>query len=285
MHLNGAGTTNPSKYLWKIMDLFDERTRVDTKLSYRAVGSSTGYKEMTGQTPDYQAYNDFGAGDIPIPQSYYDDIASVGRGIVHVPFVMGAIGIFHSVPESDFGSSGEVDLSACLLAKIFSRTVTTWDHADILAENPGFSPPAGQNINVVHRTLGSSSTAGTTEYLATACPAEWSADNTGSTVTWAEDTVAAQGSGGVSASISENAYSIGYLDSGHGHDDNLSEVALQNADGIYLKTTDADIGAAGAIKAAEGTFPAGSDSWADVNLYNLPGADTWPITQIGRAHV
>jgi ABC-type phosphate transport system substrate-binding protein len=41
---------------------------------------------------------------------------------IQVPFVIGGIGFFHSVPAS----YGEIDLDACLLAKIFNRDITRW---------------------------------------------------------------------------------------------------------------------------------------------------------------
>ena len=46
--MHGAGTTNPSKLFWESMQLITERARLPLKLSYRAVGSSTGQKEFLG---------------------------------------------------------------------------------------------------------------------------------------------------------------------------------------------------------------------------------------------
>ena len=168
--VHGSGTTNPSKFFWKLMDTLEERSRIHLSMSYRAVGSSTGIKEFVGADNGYEPYSHFGSGDIVVPTADYTDLNNAGKGFVTIPFQLGAISFFHNVPGVPDGKA--LDLQPCVLAKIFTRKIKTWDHADILAENPGFSPPAGQNINVVHRTLGSSSTAGTTEYLATACPAE-----------------------------------------------------------------------------------------------------------------
>jgi ABC-type phosphate transport system substrate-binding protein len=53
-----------------------------------------------------------------------------------------------------------VELTACLLARIFSRDIKTWDHADIMAANPKLIVPAGEPILVYHRVLGSSTTGG-----------------------------------------------------------------------------------------------------------------------------
>ena len=78
-----------------------------------------------------------------------------------------------------------------------------------------------------------------------------------------------------------SAGAIGYIDAGHGHEHGLSEVALRNKDGVYLTTKTADIGAAATVAlAAPDYLPAASADWSGVNLYNLGGATTWPITMI-----
>jgi len=140
--------------------------------------------------------------------------------------------------------------------------------------------PANTNIKVVHRVLGSSSTSGTTEYLEGVCPESWSLGS-GSTITWPDDTFTAEGSGGMASFIQENEYAIGYLDAGHGHSLKFQEVALRNKDGQSLTSEQADIGAA-----ADGTtFPAADADWSAVNLYDKPGATTWPITVFSYFYV
>ena len=79
-----------------------------------------------------------------------------------------------------------------------------------------------------------------------------------------------------------SAGAIGYIDAGHGHEHGLSEVALLNKDGVYLTTKTANIGDAATVALAQGdlipTDP--SADWSAVNLYNLAGPKTWPITMI-----
>eukprot|EP00468_Gymnochlora_sp_CCMP2014_P007925 CAMPEP_0167750982 /NCGR_PEP_ID=MMETSP0110_2-20121227/6301_1 /TAXON_ID=629695 /ORGANISM="Gymnochlora sp., Strain CCMP2014" /LENGTH=871 /DNA_ID=CAMNT_0007636379 /DNA_START=152 /DNA_END=2767 /DNA_ORIENTATION=+ len=282
--LHGSGTTNPSKLIWKTMSLFETQALLPLHLSYRAVGSSTGQREFIGADNGNMSYTDFGCGDIPMKAADYQYYATTGREVVHIPFVMGAIAVFHSVPLGELEGS-PLDLDSCLLARIFSRDITTWDHPDIIARNPNLNVPANQPITVVHRVKGSSSTSGFTQYLTTACPAQWTL-GTGSTITWPADTVGAQGSGGVSDYIQANPYSISYIDSGHGHNLNLGEVSLQNADGNFLDSKSANISRAGAEALKLNILPtdAGSD-WSAVNLYNLPGADTWPIVLFSYFYV
>jgi hypothetical protein len=71
------------------------------------------------------------------------------------------------VPAGELPAGG-IELDACLLSKILRRVITTWDDPAIKALNPTLNVSAGQAIKVAHRTLGSSTTAGITEYLAKA---------------------------------------------------------------------------------------------------------------------
>jgi len=244
------------------------------------VGSSTGQKEFVGADGS-DALNHFGSGDIPMTDSRYAEVTATGRKMLHVPFGMGAIGVFHSVPTAELGGE-PLDLTGCLLAKIFSRQITTWDDPEIKAVNPKMTYTGA--IKVVHRVKGSSSTAGFTSYLQGKCPASWSLGS-GSTIVWPEGTFEAQGSGGMSDFIADpaNSGAIGYIDAGHGHGAGLGEVKLMNRAGLYLSTKEADIGAAGSIALAATPSVIPGDATADfsaVNLYDLEGATTWPITMI-----
>jgi phosphate ABC transporter phosphate-binding protein len=284
IQLHGAGTTNPSKYFWKTMDLFEERAKVPLYMTYRAVGSSTGQFEFVGAANGNKPFNDFGAGDIPMTQSNWQAVQDSGGSVVQIPFVMGAIAIFHSVPGVD--EANPIHLDGCTLAKVFSRQITEWSDPAIKALNPTLDVPEGTNINVVHRVHGSSSTAGTTEYLEKTCPEHW-ALGSGSTINWPSDTLDGQGSDGVASTIETVPYTIGYLDAGHGHALGFSEIALENADGNYLTSKQADIGAAGTqALAPPSVIPADpSADWSTVNLYDLAGPDTWPITMFSYFYV
>jgi ABC-type phosphate transport system substrate-binding protein len=150
-----------------------------------------------------------------------DHFSALGaRKMVHVPFCLGAIGVFHSVPAAEVGNDG-LKLDACLLAKIFSGQITTWDHAEIRAQNPMLAVPSGQKIIVGHRTHGSSSTGGFTLYLNQKCPSGWKLAGqpigSDSTVTWStsDNFRAVEGSQGMTAHIENTPYAIGYIDAGH----------------------------------------------------------------------
>ncbi|CAJ1399584.1 unnamed protein product [Effrenium voratum] len=158
--------------------------------------------------------------------------------MVQVPFCLGAIGVFHSVPRDQMGA--DLKLSPCVLAKIFDGAITTWDAPEILAENPSLSVPAGTKIQVGPRSLGSSSTGGITGYLQAKCPTSWTRGS-GSTITWptSDNFNAVQGSPGMLAHVTDTPYALGYLDAGHGHQRSLQEVSLQNEANTWLTSKDA----------------------------------------------
>jgi len=291
VNVQGAGTSNPSRFFWDVMGTLESQTKIPVNLGYRAVGSSTGYKEFVGidlgsnpypNDMPYVAKNDFGSGDIPIPTNYYDALQQNGnRTIMQLPFVAGAIAIFYN---NNDGAVPNLQLEPCTLAKIFSGAITNWNDADIQSLNVGTTLP-DLSITVVHRQLGSSSTAGLTGYLVKTtqeygCTGDWTL-GTGSTITWPVSFEGRQGSGGVTEMIAATPGAIGYLDSGHGYEAGFAEIALRNENGIFIRAVDANIGIATEEAINAGVIPTDpTDSWAEVTGYNLPGDDTWPITML-----
>ena len=289
LELHGSGTTNPQKFFWKVMDILEERAADPIKLTYRGIGSSNGQKDFANDE------NHFGAGDIPFKTTNtktgyvnvdYTTIKTTNnKPFFHIPFQLGAIGIFHSVPDS---AGTKVDLDGCVLAKIFSRQIKFWDHADIKKLNPTLSIPANTPIKVATRTLGSSSTSLTTKYLdlmagasSTDCANTWTLGS-GSTITWPEGVEKVEGSSGMSGFLAANEWSIGYVDSGHGHEKKLKEVELKNKAGKWVTSKTADISAAG--DAVELPDPM-SNSWADISLMNAAGDTTFPICTFSYLYI
>lgn len=293
IQVHGSGTTNPSKCYWRIMTQMMQRAKLPLHMTYRAVGSSTGQFEFIGQnntTPfSYTAWNDFGSGDIPISTENYEALKNNNVEIAHFPFVLGAISFFHSVPGMENGSNG-LNLTSCQLAKIFKREIIYWDDDEIKSDNPHLDLPfPNYPIKVARRVKGSSSTASITDYLYQSCPAEWSIDQVGATIDWPEDTMKCEGSGGMTSCIRDNEGTIGYIDSGHGHDENLVEIELQNADGNFLSSKQAGdngIGLAAVKALEEGILPADSThDYGHVKLLNMPGRNTWPIVAISYVYL
>jgi len=276
--LHGSGTTNPSKCYWTIMDQMQIQAKLPIQMTYRAVGSSTGQAEFIGDgiTSD----NMFGSGDIPFSQENYD--AFPVDSFVHLPVVLGAISFFHSVDTGD----EKLNLSPCIIAKILKRQITDWGDSEIKKANPNLNLPNPSPITVAHRVKGSSSTSSITKYLNQVCPTEWPESLVGKIIDWPEGTKGCEGSGGMSTCIKEKAGTIGYIDMGHGHAENLQEIELLNAAQKYISSKEAS--AAGGIMAAadNAALPSTLEgSFANVNLLNQAGSDTWPIVAMTYIYV
>jgi len=267
------------------MQNFMDRAKLPLRLTYRAVGSSTGQYEFIGEQNGYKAYNEFGSGDIPVSTEKYNDLKANDIDMLHLPFVMGAISFFVNIPGVPDGPEG-LNLTSCLLSKILKRDIKVWDHDEIVEVNPNLKdmlPKSNYPITVAHRVHGSSSTASVTQYLHTGCPDVWTEDLVGKEIEWHEDTKGVEGSGGMSSFIRETGGSIGYVDAGHGHEENLVEIELKNADGKYISSKRA--GSVG-IGAAAGDTPLNAgDDFGGVELLNKPGPNTWPIVAMSYIYL
>ena len=103
-------------------------------LTYRAVGSTTGIAEFEAgfSNPNLQLV--FASGDIPIPTNVYNAINSGdsnNKQFIHLPVLAGAVSFFHSVPDTP-----NLNLTACLLAQIYTQNITSWGDPQITAINP-----------------------------------------------------------------------------------------------------------------------------------------------------
>jgi len=139
------------------------------------IGSGQGQTEFLGADNGYTPFTDFGAGDIPMSNEDWTVLNSSQNDMLHIPFVLGAISVFHSVPDVPNGPGG-LNLTDCVLAKIFKRDITTWDNAEIMENNPNLDVEGGLRINVARRVGGSSSTKSLTQYLHKSCPDVWTED-------------------------------------------------------------------------------------------------------------
>lgn len=149
LSIHGSGTTNPSKCFWHIMDKIESQTKLPLHMTYRAIGSSN------GQTEFVAGVNDFGSGDIPLTNERWQEVRSNGP-VLHLPVFVSAVTFFHSVPNTP-----TLNLTACTLAKIFTRQITNWNDNEIQTLNPEMSVPSGGlPIRVARRVDGSSSTSG-----------------------------------------------------------------------------------------------------------------------------
>lgn len=259
--VHGSGTTNPSKCYWQIMDQMQIMSKLPIRMTYRGVGSSTGQAEFIGNGT--LSDNMFGSGDIPLSAEDYSMFPE--GSVFHLPIVIGAISFFHSVPTGD----KQLNISPCVLAKIFNRKITVWTDPEIITDNPDLDLPDAMPIIVARRVLGSSSTSSITAYLNQVCPDEWPEEMVGSTIEWPADTLSCEGSSAMTACITGNPGTIGYIESGHGHAQGLQEIELLNKAQSFISSKEA--AEKGGILAAvdNAIFPDSLDGdFSDVNLLN-----------------
>ena len=280
-HMHGSGTTNPSKLIWLAMDKLEEMAGSTLRMTYRSVGSGQGATDWASANAGDFASTDYGlAADSSAP-------------FMQLPFQIGAVSLFHNVPGV---GTGVMKLSACTVAKIFTGAITNWNHADIAADS-GLTLPS-QTIKVIARSNGSSSTYGLRGYMNAACPTVFTGAVDATALTGNFVHTGVTGSDSMRLAIGANEYSIGYIDAGHGHLDNLSEVSLKNANNEWVVTKEGD--PAGRLTAnipavvtstVKATFPQNSGAtnyagdWSGVNLFNKAGAGVWPICAFTYLHV
>lgn len=294
--VHGSGTTNPSKCFWNIMSKIEDQSHAFTRLTYRAVGSGTGQAEFMGEGGEAATptpVNDFGSGDIPFSKDDYDKLNVNGDStVVHLPFVVSGVSFFHSVPNVPQGKGG-LNLTSCLLARIFSGDIDTWDDPAIVEKNPNLLdmlPSKNFPVHVAHRFEGSSSTASITQYLNGKCKDYWPDDmvnKEGKQITWAPNSKACDSSGEMTSCIREREGTIGYIDAGHGWDEGLKEIELENADGKYVSSLDSfkSGGTGDAAIIATRDVINFDESFHDISLLDQAGENTWPILVMSYIYV
>ncbi|GIL57887.1 hypothetical protein Vafri_13141 [Volvox africanus] len=90
--VHGSGTSNPALIIWRVMDVMMARTKPKIALSYRSIGSGAGGDEFTNGT------SAFGCGDVPISKTNFDNITKQNKSMMHVPYLVGSVSIFHNIP-------------------------------------------------------------------------------------------------------------------------------------------------------------------------------------------
>src|SRR5690606_37482150 len=146
--ITGAGASFPYPIYAKWAS--DYKAATDNAVNYQSIGSGGGQQQIKAKTVD------FGASDDPLKA---EDLEK--NGLLQFPAVIGG-----TVPviNVDGIAPGQLKLSGAVLADIFLGKVKKWDDAAIKALNPDLKLPSA-DIVVVHRSDGSGTTFGWTNYL------------------------------------------------------------------------------------------------------------------------
>ncbi|MCX5591480.1 phosphate ABC transporter substrate-binding protein PstS [Alcaligenes endophyticus] len=252
--ITGAGASFPYPIYAKWAAEYAKET--NNRVNYQSIGSGGGQQQIIAKTVD------FGASDDPMSGAALDK-----DGLLQFPAVIGGV---VPVVNVEGIAPGQLKLSGKVLGDIYLGKVSKWDDAAIKALNPDVKLP-NRDIVVVHRSDGSGTTFGWTNYLSKVST-DWKDQvGEGKAVKWPTGQ-GGKGNEGVAAYVRQLKDSIGYVEYAYAKQNNLAWTQLQNKDGHFVQPSQESFAAAAANadwKSAPGM---------GVILTEEPGAQSWPIT-------
>jgi phosphate transport system substrate-binding protein len=192
------------------------------------------------------------------------------HNLLNIPLAVSAVMISYNLP----GVTAHLKFSGKVLAEIYSGKITTWNDPAIKAANPGVTLP-NTKIVTLHRSDSSGTTFVFVSYLNAQDPADWSAAQVGTTVTWpsAPGAGAELGNGGMVAACGTTKGCIAYVGTSYltqttaAH---LGEGELANKAGKYTLPT------AASIQAALGQFESSTPANETQPLINTAAPAGYP---------
>jgi len=254
--LNGAGATFPAPLYQKWFSEYVNVTQV--QVNYQAIGSGGGIKGIQDQTVD------FGASDAPMTD---EQVAGAKGGeVYHIPTALGAIVPTYNLPTV----KSKLKFTGDTLAGIFLGTIQKWNDPKLVAGNPDLVK-VNQDIVVVHRSDGSGTTFGWTDYLSTVSP-EWQQKvGKATSVNWPTG-LGGSGNAGVAGEVQQNPNAIGYVELIYAVQNNMGYGMVRNKSGKFVDPSLESVTAAAAANAAN--IPAD----LRFSIVDAPGDASYPIS-------
>jgi phosphate transport system substrate-binding protein len=190
----------------------------NVQVDYQSVGSGSGVKSFMDKTVD------FAASDAAMKP---EDIAKVEGGVQLLPMTAGSIVLAYNLKDVP-----NLRLSREAYTGIFDGKVTKWNDPLIAKSNPGVKLP-DLPINVIVRADGSGTTYVFTKHLSAISPEFQKAVGVNNMPAWPVGTKS-KGNEGVTASIMTTPGSIGYIEYGYAHSQNVPTATLENKSGNYV---------------------------------------------------
>jgi len=269
--LNGAGSTLQAPLVVYWSDLFKRETGI--VVNYQGVGSGA------GQSMFFSGVVDFAGSDPPLTHSQYLNYS--GR-VAQIPIAVAAVAVVYNLPE--LPRDIHLNFTGCLLAKIYKGEVTRWNDPTIRALNPAVADRLpDKNIITVYRSDKSGTTNIYTAYLWKSCPSEWPQNYVGLSmpdfVTTSPNSIGGKGSDGLTSTVKNNPYSIGYVELQFALSSNLQYASVENAEKEFVTPTNQTIYRA--VENAVSYLPSSPfDDWSEAafKLILAPGNDSYPLT-------
>lgn len=255
--LTGAGASFPAPVYRKWTYSYSQQTPGVT-VTYQSVGSGAGLNQIKEGTVD------FAGSDNPLTLQQQQD-----AGLVQVPMLTGGVVVIVNLPGV---KDGQLKLSKDVLSRIYLGEITMWNDAAIKALNPKLKLPK-LKITVVRRSDSSGTSFIFTNYLSKISPVWKEKVGQGSSVKWPVG-IGGQKNPGVCNNVAKIKGSIGYTEYTYAVESKLTCAALENADGKFVQPSQKAFSASAAAadwKNAPGFY---------MELTNIPGAESWPITGV-----
>ena len=215
--LQGAGASFPAPLYLKWFKAYSG-AHPTVQVDYQSVGSGSGVKSFMDKTVD------FAASDAAMKP---EDMAKVDGGVQLLPMTAGAIVLAYNLPDVP-----NLKLSRDDYAGIFLGKITKWNDPAIVKANPDAKLP-NTPINVVVRADSSGTTFVFSKHLAAISPEFDKSVGVNSMPNWPVGTKS-KGNEGVTASLLTTPGSIGYVEYGYAHSQNLHMATLENKSGNYV---------------------------------------------------
>ena len=212
--LAGAGASSQEKAMEGWMATFGS-VAPGVTVSYEAVGSGGGREQFLAGGVQ------FAGSDAALKDDELEAAVErcYGGEAIEVPLYISPIAVVYNLPGVEVEN---LNMSAPLIANIFSGVVTNWNDPSIAAENEGVTLP-DLAIVPVNRSDESGTTENFTEYLAAASNGAWTHEASGD---WPiSGTQSGQGTSGVIDTVTGAEGAIGYADASRAGD--LGTVALR----------------------------------------------------------
>jgi phosphate transport system substrate-binding protein len=277
--IHGAGATLPLTILatgkadnpsW--ISSFEAITDNRVTVVYNGTGSDIGDRLLRAEHPI-----DFAISDAPLTDA---EVASLKSPIVHLPITLTALQFVYNLPDDQI--SGPLNLTADIVARIYTRQITNWNDPTILQSNPHLRY-AGPIIAVV-RSDGSGSTYVVSQFLATGS-AYWP-HGAAQVINWPAGVSSGLLSAGVANKVSSTVGSIGYVSWAAA--DGMKSAMVKNSAGYWTHPTQESVLAACLDHSPDfGGFglPGPGDSWESFSLVNEAGHSTYPLVTFSYALV
>ncbi|GAA4177104.1 phosphate ABC transporter substrate-binding protein PstS [Gryllotalpicola koreensis] len=196
-------------------------------------------------------------------------------GGVNIPVYLSGVAVIYNLPGVD-----KLNLSADVIAKIFSGAIKTWNDPAIAALNSGTTLPSSP-IATVHRSDGSGTTNNFTSYLNQVAASTWTNAPSND---WPYPNVGSgqQGGSGVVNTVTATANSIGYADQS-----SIGKASQADIQAGTSGSTFVTYSAAGATKAfdeaAQDASQGAGDLTKKLDYTKISGADAYPIPLLSYA--